>query len=379
MNHDQNIPDGHNHTIRELQQKADLLLALNDDLEDKIKKLQELNKQLKEKLSTESSNSKENNQEKIILTELINNVTNEVTSLNDSNKSLNDKLNQELRLSKESEQENIILNEISKTEIAKTQAISKKYYLIMAITGIVLAGVFVPYSLFIVSTVGQEYRVEIESQSTGYTIQNLKGDIIDTYLSWRLVPGDTIIVNILNAEQHDPEFIEVIKNTILSDETFEIDNSLLGKGQKGTTSVMYVGWKGAMMAAAETETSLHIPVKFEIIESKTGEGDIIIELTNRRNADGFAGWTNSIADASQNQILKSRITIFAVDSLSKAGLETVVRHEMGHALGLAHSSASEDLMAPTITTNFPYISDCDIDAMVLLYDGGKSSQVICEI
>jgi predicted Zn-dependent protease len=64
--------------------------------------------------------------------------------------------------------------------------------------------------------------------------------------------------------------------------------------------------------------------------------------------------------------------------MSTAALETVIRHELGHALGLAHSTAVEDLMHPTIETNFPYISDCDVDAMVGLYDGGNTSDVICE-
>jgi len=133
-----------------------------------------------------------------------------------------------------------------------------------------------------------------------------------------------------------------------------------------------------MTEAAKTETTLYVPAKFKVIESASGEGDITIELTNQMNADGFSGWTNSIADASQNQILKSRITIFSVNNLSTAALETVVRHELGHALGLAHSTAPEDLMYPTIETNFPYISDCDIDAMEKLYDGGNTSEVICE-
>ena len=92
----------------------------------------------------------------------------------------------------------------------------------------------------------------------------------------------------------------------------------------------------------------------------------------------FDGWTNSIADASQNQILKSRITIFDVNSLSPAALETVVRHELAHALGLAYSSAPEDLMCPVIETNFPYVSECDVDAMTALYGGGNNSEVICE-
>jgi len=211
-----------------------------------------------------------------------------------------------------------------------------------------------------------------------YLIENLRGDTIDTWLSWRLVKGDTLTVNILNAAKYDPKVIETVKKVILSKEILEIDNSFLHKGPKGTTSLMYVGWQGAMAEAAKTETTLYVPAKFKVIESANGEGDIIIELSNSRNADGFAGWTNSIADASQNQILKSRITIFAVDSTSLAALETIVRHELGHALGLAHSTAPEDLMYPTIKTNFPYISDCDIDAMEKLYDGGNTSEVICE-
>ncbi|MEX1053959.1 MAG: matrixin family metalloprotease, partial [Nitrosopumilaceae archaeon] len=50
----------------------------------------------------------------------------------------------------------------------------------------------------------------------------------------------------------------------------------------------------------------------------------------------------------------------------------------GHAFGLAHSSATEDLMHPVIQTEYPYISQCDIDTIKSLYDGNKKSEVICE-
>jgi len=36
-------------------------------------------------------------------------------------------------------------------------------------------------------------------------------------------------------------------------------------------------------------------------------------------------------------------------------------------------------MAPTMTTEFPYISPCDIAAMTSLYDNGGHSTVTCEI
>ena len=61
-----------------------------------------------------------------------------------------------------------------------------------------------------------------------------------------------------------------------------------------------------------------------------------------------------------------------------SALETVTRHELGHALGLAHSTDPEDLMYPIIETNFPYASECDVDAMISLYDGGNTSEVVCE-
>jgi len=61
-----------------------------------------------------------------------------------------------------------------------------------------------------------------------------------------------------------------------------------------------------------------------------------------------------------------------------ANVEFTILHEFGHALGLGHSTDPEDLMAPVILTDFPYISECNVDAMISLYDGNESSQAVCE-
>ena len=420
MTHEQTISDEIDHHIRELKQKINILLELEKEMTNNVDTLQESNKQLKQKLHSQSRNSKELEQEKLILKEMKNldaNTSNElevtkqnlntiisdknkmdkeleqqkilmndihqtmenkISKLEESTSGLIERLRQKSLSSKETEQEKIFLDEVSKNEISKTQAISKKYYLVIALTGIALAGIFVPYSLYVVTLVGEEYRVQDpDSVKSGYVIQNLKGDTIDTWLSWRLVDGDIMHVNIVDGNKF-PEKVEIIKNAILSTEVIEIDDSLLHKGPKGYTSPYYFGWAGALEASSENPTRFFVPTKFEVSESTDGAGDITIRLVSTRNGDGYSGWTQSIADETQNQILKSEITIFDIDKISNNQLETITRHEFGHALGLAHSSAPEDLMAPTITTEFPYISECDVDAITLLYDGGKSSQVVCE-
>ncbi|MCV0409474.1 matrixin family metalloprotease [Nitrosopumilus sp.] len=124
------------------------------------------------------------------------------------------------------------------------------------------------------------------------------------------------------------------------------------------------------------DTSNHRIQKFDSTDRETG--DVVIQLTNDASADGYTAYTTAIADESNHQMLKAKITVYDIDRLSDVDLSTIVRHEMGHALGLAHSTAPEDLMHPVIGTDYPYISECDLDAIVSLYDGSQNSQVICE-
>ncbi|HET6516701.1 MAG TPA: matrixin family metalloprotease, partial [Nitrosopumilaceae archaeon] len=235
----------------------------------------------------------------------------------------------------------------------------------------------IPYSLYTMTLVGQEYKVEdLGSIKSSYVIQNLKGDKIDTWLSWRLT-DNTLYVNILNANEY-PEKAETVKDAILSTEFYEIDDNLLGKAPKGTITKYYLGWAGALETASQEFTAFQIPNNFIISEEPNGAGDITITLANTASGDGYSGITKTIADDSQNQILKSGITIYDVENLSKNQLTTILRHEFGHALGLAHSTAEEDLMHPEIKSKYPYISHCDINAIVELYDGSQKSEVVCE-
>ncbi len=211
---------------------------------------------------------------------------------------------------------------------------------------------------------------------TRYVIDNLRGDTIDTWMHWNLVDGEQLAINIVNSDEVSKEAIDAITDAIVSDEIMQIDDSLLHKGPQGTSSTYYKGWSGALKEAAKNPTKFHIPMEFVMLESAKGEGNITIHLLTEKDSDGYSGYTKSITES--NQILKSTITIYDVDSLSAEQISTIVRHEFGHALGLAHSTAPEDLMAPLISTQYPFISECNIDAIVALYDGNENGQVTCE-
>ena len=237
----------------------------------------------------------------------------------------------------------------------------------------------VVFVLIIFSGVGNIFvdsstPTEVTSMKTRHMIENLRGDTVDTWKSWRLV-GTSMNVNIVNSKGISDEQIDVIKNSIVSEESLEIDDSISHKGPKGTSSLYFEGWSGALIEASKTDSKYNIPIEFNIIQSYDGEGDIIITLSNLRDNDGYTGYTKSIVDG--NEILKSFITIYDVSNLSDEELSTIVRHEFGHALGLGHSTAPEDLMAPTIDMTVPYISECNVDAIVDLYNGIQGS-TFCE-
>ena len=121
-----------------------------------------------------------------------------------------------------------------------------------------------------------------------------------------------------------------------------------------------------------------IEEKLDLTFTDKDDADIIITLTNSKSGEGLSGVTNSMVNDDERTILRSYVTIYEVDNLSKEHLEIIIRHEFGHVAGLAHATAPEDLMYPVIQTPAPYISECDIDALIHLYTGGKTSQVICE-
>ncbi|MFB5628833.1 MAG: matrixin family metalloprotease [Nitrosarchaeum sp.] len=207
---------------------------------------------------------------------------------------------------------------------------------------------------------------------SGYVVQNLKGDTVGMFHSWNIPNGRTLYVNIVNPNVINADKIQTIKDTILSKQSVVLKNS---KTTDDSQSAYYLGWNGALNQASLTPTKFTIPTSFSITEGSTN-GDILIILSTLESPDGYSGFTRSTVG--DNQILKSTITIYNADKLGSAELETIVRHEFGHAIGLIHSSNPDDLMHDVIETNYPLISPCNVLAVTKLYDG-ITNKVTCDI
>src|SRR3972149_1704467 len=277
-------------------------------------------------------------------------------------KSIDELKHQEKNLSQEITQ---IQKEIKKSQ-SKTLIITELSLLPVVVLLILISGLG--------NSIMDFTNDETTSFKTRHLIENLRGDTVDTWKSWRLV-GTTLNVNVLNAKGLSENRIDVIKNAITSEESLEIDDSLTHKGPKGFSSTYFTGWAGALKHITTKDTLYNIPTDFNVITSNGGEGDVIITLSNLRDGDGYTGYTKSVVDG--NEILKSFITIYDVTNLTDEQLGTILRHEFGHAIGLGHSTAPEDLMAPNIDMTVPYISECNINAVIDLYNGIQGSTV-CE-
>ena len=277
-------------------------------------------------------------------------------------KSINELKEQERKLSRDIYS---VQKEIKKTK-SKPILIAELFLLPVVFTLVMSTGVDINFL--------ESSSQESDSFKTRLLIENLRGDTVDTWKSWRLI-GTSMNVNIVNPRGMDEYKIDVIIDAITSDESFDIDDSISHKGPKGTSSSYYNGWSGALKQVSDIETKFNIPTNFNVNKSYDGDGDVIITVSNLKDNDGFTGYTKSIVDG--NEILKSFITIYDVSNLTDEELSTIVRHEFGHALGLGHSTAPEDLMAPTIDMTIPYISQCNIAAIEDLYNGIQGSTV-CE-
>lgn len=205
--------------------------------------------------------------------------------------------------------------------------------------------------------------------TSGYVVQNLKGDTVGLFHSWNIPESRTLYVNIVNSNILDDDKIQIIKDVVLSEKSVKLSSN-------SNASLYFYGWKGAINQASLIPTKYTIPSSFTVTENDSTNGDISIILSTLESPDGYSGFTKSTVE--DGHILKSVVTIYKANQLSSAELETITRHELGHALGVIHSSNQNDLMYPQISAEPPLISECDVSALQSLYDG-HSQKAVCEV
>ncbi|MDC8451521.1 MAG: matrixin family metalloprotease [Candidatus Nitrosotalea sp.] len=226
-----------------------------------------------------------------------------------------------------------------------------------------------PVVIILLFFVATNYVIQPSSEGdpsikTRYTIENLQGSTTDDYKYWNVASNTPLVVNIINNADVSDQNIQAVKNAITSTETVS----------DGSSQANYFkGWQGAVQTIPDTKH--YIPERFNIIQSSSSEGQIVITLSTIKDGNGYSGITKTIVDG--NQILKAFITIYDADKLTNVQIESIVRHEFGHALGLPHTSNTSDLMYDSITTNHSYISVCDTKALQKLYNEVKPSEGFC--
>lgn len=266
-----------------------------------------------------------------------------------------------------------LLGEMVKANVSKA---SRKNYLIMVLAIIGIAVTVGTYPIIFIN-LGIVRMHDYNTVPAEFFINDLKVESSDqTALplsSWFLVKGDTLRINIVNGEDY-PEKTYIVNKVIYSDQILSNDVNAIGK----STKTYYLGWQNALETAATQETTRHIPQKFQIISSEKGEGDITITFSPLQNVDGKLGSTKILVDSFRNEILKAHITVYQINEISDQTLEAVIRHELGHALGLPHEMSSRDLMNSSFSVENAYISECDINGIVTLYNEKNLHPFVCK-
>lgn len=174
----------------------------------------------------------------------------------------------------------------------------------------------------------------------------------DELAAWKEVKNNEIQVLIIRDAKVSQKHVDIVEDTINSK---EVNNS----GKK-----LFHGWNEGIKQISEshgvTIPTLHVQSKLD------SQDTIIIYLMDKIDTSGYDGYTNLYYDKNGN-IEKAFVKIFNVDELNENQLKTIVRHELGHALGLGHTNEKNDLMQPIIDMRYTAISLLDLQALARIY------------
>lgn len=169
---------------------------------------------------------------------------------------------------------------------------------------------------------------------------------------WKNIEDDKIPVLIIRDAKVSENKVDIVEKTINSKETRNSERKL------------FLGWNEGIKEISKS-FGVKVP-SLEIQQTIEKTSVITVYLSSKTNSQGFDGYTNLFYDTN-GDIQKALVTIYNADELNKSQLESITRHELGHALGLGHTNAENDLMRANIDMNFSAISLLDLHALAHIY------------
>ena len=154
--------------------------------------------------------------------------------------------------------------------------------------------------------------------------------------------------------------VAIVSDFDIDDKTVQIIKEVIESEKQDNGE--FFGWNQALLFISE-KTNTNIPLLK--LTDDIGEASITIELSKSegpKNVDGFTQY--KIID---KKINKATVIIYDYDMLKQEQLELVVRHELGHALGLGHTYNSLDLMFPALDSKYSLISMFDLETLSEIY------------
>jgi hypothetical protein len=161
------------------------------------------------------------------------------------------------------------------------------------------------------------------------------------------IQEDTISVLIMRDASVPAHYLDIVENTIDSKEK--------------SNTVFFESWNDGIREM----NSIHnrnIPTLQ--VNNIHNQNYITIYLKEESHPK-YNGFTQLTYD--DNKIDSAFITIYNADELPSIQIETIVRHELGHALGISHLSGQPSIMNSIINQESSLISMFDLKFLLMAY------------